>query len=96
MRGMLSIVEHPKLLVIIALVCSPMLVYFARRLLDEAEELLQDIERRAISDIWWRLLRLDDATSYLWGRAIIYLVVYAIVVGMSYASLVRHLYPAQA
>ncbi len=90
-------IEHPVLLGVIALACSPLLVHFAKRLvLDDLEDMRDAIERPAINDIWWKIIRFDEQSRIFFAKAAVYLVVYGIVVGMSYASSVRLFYPAHA
>ncbi len=90
-------IEHPVLLGVIALACSPLLVHFAKRLLlDDLDELRDAIERPAVNDIWWKIIRFDEQSRIFFAKAVIYLVAYAIVVAAIYTPIARHLHPSQA
>ncbi len=90
-------IEHPVLLGVIALLCSPLLVHFARRLLlDDLDEMRDAIDRPAVNDIWWKMIRFDEQSSVFFGKALVYVVAYGIVVAAIYAAIAPHLHPAQA
>lgn len=89
-------IEHPVLLGIIALACSPMLLNFARRLLDDFQEMVDAIERPAINDIWWKIIRFDEQSCIFFSKVLVYFVAYGIAVGVIYAAIVQNLYSVRA
>ncbi|HUL96464.1 MAG TPA: hypothetical protein VLT89_10655 [Usitatibacter sp.] len=84
-------VDHPILLVVVAALCSPMLVVTARWFFDDLETFLEEFGCRACDDIWWRLTRTSQPSAFIWVKIAGFAGTYAIVVGAIYLILGRML-----
>ena len=66
-----------------------MLFVSARWFFDDLETFLGEIGYRAHDDIWWKLLRISAPSPFIWVKIVGFLGTYAIVVGLTYASISR-------
>jgi hypothetical protein len=86
---MLIYFDHPALLLIAALVCSPALIPLSKFFFDDWETFLEELGYRERDDIWWKLIRIDMHSSFFFLKILFLLTCFGILVGLSYVTAVR-------
>jgi hypothetical protein len=82
-----TVIDHPVVLVVVALLCSPLLLPLARWFFDDLETFLGELGYREQDDIWWQLIR--GSSGMLRIKVVGFVGTFAIVVGMVYLFIVH-------
>jgi hypothetical protein len=82
-------IEHPVILLITALVCSPALIPLAKFFVDDWETFLEELGYRERDDIWWKMIRIEMHSSVFFLKILLMLTCFGILVGLTYATAVR-------
>jgi hypothetical protein len=82
-----TVIDHPVVLVVVALLCSPLLLPLARWFFDDLETFLSELGYRDQDDFWWQLIQ--GSSGMLWIKVAGFVGTFAIVVGMGYVFIVR-------
>lgn len=84
-------IEHPVPLIVVAILCSPLLLWLARWYFEDFNSFLEEAGYRKRDDLWWQLMRFGR-THVLFDYKIIGLLgIYGIVVALAYHSLSQFL-----
>ena len=82
-------IEHPVILLLITLVCSPALIPLAKFFFDDWETFLEEFGYRERDDIWWKILRIDMNSRMVFFKILFMLTCFGILVGLTYTTAVR-------
>ena len=86
---MLLNIQHPAILLIAALVCSPALIPLAKFFFDDWATFLEELGYRESDDIWWKMIRIDMHSSVFFLKILLMLACFGILVGLTYTTAVR-------
>ena len=82
-----TVIDHPVVLVVVALLCSPLLLPLARWFFDDFETFLSELGYRDQDDFWWQLIA--GSSPLLWMKVVGFVGTFAIVVGSGYLFIVH-------
>ena len=86
---MLFNIQHPVILLLATLLCSPALIPVFKFFFDDWETFIEDLGYRESDDIWWKLIRIDMHSSGFFLKLLLMIACFCIFVGLTYSTAVR-------